>query len=201
MSITYPIEFVARTPSTQRITLNNRQSITESNETFTTQAVQTASQWQLSWTWPKMTPLAAESVDAWIVSLKGQVGTFRYYPVQAALSGLSGITLAQTAYQYGTALLASGFGANTATTLRAGQFLQLGDQLLKITIAPANADGSGHATINFEGMLRQNFSAGTTVNFANPCGLFRLNASADIGYTVDSDGLCEFSSMTAREAL
>jgi hypothetical protein len=50
-------------------------------------------------------------------------------------------------------------------------------------------------------MLRVNCGPATHVEFAAPSGLFRLNASADIGYTVDSDSLCEFSSMTAREAI
>lgn len=197
----YPIAFPPKSPATERLTLNRRQSATESTWTFAQQTVQTASQWMLEWTWPQMTFAKAEALAAWIQGLKGQVGTFRYAPRQAGTFTNGNTTLALKAFAYNDTISVGGFGASASTGLRLGQFLQIGDQLLQIVSAPVNADVNGAATISFEPELRRDFAAGTAVNLVNPAGLFRLAASGGMGFTLDPDRLPTFGTLQAREAI
>lgn len=163
------------------------------------QVVNTASQWTLEWQWPQMKHAQAEAVIAWLISLRGQIGTFRYRPRQSVASNLSGRTLAVAGYAYNNAISVGGWAAGGSTLLRAGQFFQVGDQLLRITDAAKNADGSGRVTISFEPELRRNVAAGAAVNFANPAGLFRLASPDGAGFTLDPDRLPDLGTIQARE--
>lgn len=199
MSVTYPIEFVSKAPSSQRLTISNRQSITQANASYQTTVVHTASQWALSWSWPRMSHSDAEGVNAWITKLKGQVGTFKFYPYQAYAYLKSGLSLAQSGYAYNDTIQVAGWTPTTATGLRAGQYFQIDSQLLVITDAAAGSDANGLATISFAPELRLTYAAGTTVNFNNPCGVFRLAAGEGLGFGLDPDRTPEFSSMSAME--
>lgn len=197
----YPIEFPARAPSTERLVLNRRQSGAESNFTFKQQIVHTASQWVLEWSWPPMTYANAESISGWLLSLKGQIGTFRYYPRQRLASALAGKSLALAGYAYNDSISVGGWPVNAASGLRVGQFFQLGDQLLRIVAAGANADAAGKVIISFEPELRLNYATGTAVNFANPSAVFRLSTADGLGYTLTPDKLPEFGTIQAREVV
>jgi len=199
--VLYPINFPAKAPVTERLALNRRQSGTESPWTYARQTVQTASQWVLEWTWPPMSFLKAEEIDAWLLSLKGQIGSFTYAPRQRYASALTGVTLAQTGYAYNNSVQMSGWAANAETTLRRGQWLQIGTQLLKVIEGPAFADASGQVTISFEPELRVIFAAGTVVNFDNPKGVFALGSSDGVTYTLNPDKLPVFGTMSAREVV
>ncbi len=201
MAVIYPIAFPGKAPATQRLILNRRQSATESPWTYAVQVVQTSSQWVLEWSWPRMPHPVAEAIAAWLLSLKGQVGTFRYMPRQAYGSTLTGKGLAVTAFSYNDTIRVSGWAANAEAGVRAGQFFTLGNQLLRVTEAGAFADSLGTITINFEPELRRQYTAGTTVNFSAPFGIFRLNSSEGIGYTLDPDRHPDFGTITAREVI
>jgi hypothetical protein len=165
------------------------------------QTVQTSSQWVLEWTWPQMPQAVAEGIAAWLTSLKGQVGTFRYAPRQSAVSPISGIVTRQRAFAYNDTISVSGFSPSAATGLRLGQFFQIGTQLLQIVSAPALADINGAATISFEPELRLDYVANTSVNFSNPRGLFRLASADGVGFTLDPDKLPTFGTVQAKEAV
>lgn len=169
--------------------------------TLKQQTVNTACQWQLEFAWPRMTRLDAERCAAWLESLSGQVGTFRYQPRQALVSSLTGRTLAQAGFADTSAVRVGGWGANSASGLRVGQFFQIGTQLLRVVTAPVQADSSGRCLIEFSTPLRVNFAAGVAVDFNSPEGLFRLAASEGNGYTVTPDRLPEFGVIVAREAV
>ena len=197
--MTFPIDFPRQCASNEKLTLSRRQSITEANASYQTTVVHTASQWQLSWNWPRMTHDLAEGVNAWILKLNGEVGTFRYYPTQSRVSTLSDMSLAVAGYAYNTAVSVGGWAANAASGLRPGQYFQIGNQLLLVTDAAANADANGQVIINFAPELRTAFPVATSVNFANPCGVFRMNTSEGLGFGLDPDRRPDFSSIAARE--
>jgi hypothetical protein len=169
--------------------------------TLAQQTVNTAAQWQLEFTWPRMTFREAEIVRAWLDSLHGQVGTFLYRPRAAQASALTGHMLNLTGYNYNSAIEAQGWGPNADSQLRTGQHFQIGEQLLQITSAPANADANGRCTIEFVPPLRANYPAGTAINFQNPAGKFRLTTSDGIGFMLDPDRKPDFGAITAREAV
>jgi hypothetical protein len=197
----YPISFPPVTPNSERLALNRRQAAITSTFSLVQQTVNTASQWLLTWTWPQMMQPKAESVRAWLNSLRGQVGTFRYAPRQAIKSTLTGRTVAETAYAYNNSARIGGWSANAASQLRLGQYFQIGPQLFEITSAPASADANGRCLIEFEPALRMSYAVGTAVELANPVGLFRLNISDGQTYTLSPGALAEFGTITATEAV
>ena len=168
---------------------------------FAFQAVNTAAQWTLETTWPRMTHQQAQIIQAWINSLKGQVGTFRYSPRSSVNRALTRVTLALAAYGYAETAKMGGWTANGATGLSVGQFLSVGDQLLQITAAPVFADANGQVLIEFDPMLRRTFNAGTSVDFTSPSGVFRPISPEGPAFTLDLDRQPEFSSLQAKEAI
>lgn len=173
----------------------------ESPHTFAFQAVNTAAQWNLEITWSRMTQAEAQVVAAWINSLKGQVGTFRYSPRINMGVAVTGVGLAQPAYAYGDVCRMGGWAAGAETRLRVGQFFNIGDQLLQITAVAAVADANGHALVEFAPMLRKDYAAGTAVNFTNPTGIFRLTTADGLAPTLDTDRAPEFPTLQAKEAI
>jgi hypothetical protein len=198
---TYPIALPPKAPATERLTPLFRQAAMASPYTLKQQTVNTASQWQLEFTWPRMTAADAEKCAAWLDSLSGQVGTFRYSPRQAYASALTGRTLAQSAFADTSAVRLAGWPANSASGLRVGQLFQLGTQLLRIITAPSQADANGRCIVEFSTPLRANFNAGAAVDFTSPEGLFRLSASEGNGYTLTPDRLPDFGTIVAKEAV
>lgn len=197
----YPLSFPEVSVATERFVLDKRQQATESPFTYAVQVVQTASRWALEWSFPRMTVARAETVVAWGLSLNGQVGSFRYYPNQTVRSTLTGRTIAQQSYAYGKAIKVGGYAASALSTLRPGQWLTVGGQLLRITEASAIADGAGQVTISFEPELRMSYPAGTAVEFAHPFGVFRLAQPASPTYTLDPDRRPDFGTVQAIEVV
>ncbi|MBB5709445.1 hypothetical protein [Sphingomonas xinjiangensis] len=198
---TYPLSFPSKAPAREKLQLNYRQTAMESPHTGAFQATNTAAQWNLEVTWGRMTQAEAQIVAAWINSLKGQVGTFRYSPRINIGVPVTGVTLAQPAYAYGDVCRMGGWAAGAETRLRVGQFFNLGDQLLQITAVAAIADGNGHALVEFSPMLRKDFAAGTEANFTKPTGVFRLISAESPAPTLDTDRAPEFPTLQAKEAI
>jgi hypothetical protein len=198
---TYPLPFPAKAPAREKLQLNNRQAAMESPHTLAIQVVNTASQWNLDFTWPRMSVARAQVLQGWLDSLQGQVGTFRYYPRSATRNAMAGASLALAAYSYATNVKLAGWGASAASGLSVGQFFQIGDQLLRITAVPVSADANGQLLVEFQPMLRANYATGAAVNLANPSGVFRLVTAETPSFDLDVDGFPTFPSVNAKEAI
>ena len=185
----------------ERLTLNYRQSKSESPHTYAAQYVNTAAQWNLEFTWPRMSHQNAELIASWLESLQGEIGTFTYSPRNSVASGLTGRSLAAPAYSYSTTARIGGWAAAGVSGLRRGQYFSIGEQLLRVTSAPANADANGQCLIEFAPMLRKDFAASTAVNFTNPSGRFRLASADTPGFTLDVDRKPEFPTILCKEAI
>ncbi len=198
---TYPLPFPAKAAAREKLQLNNRQAAMESPHTLAIQVVNTVSQWNLDFTWPRMSLARAQVLQGWLDSLQGQVGTFRYYPRAATRSVLTGRSLTSAAYSYSTNVRLSGWASNATSELSVGQFFQLGNQLLRITAVPALADANGQVLVEFQPMLRANYAAGAAINLATPSGVFRLVSAETPSFDLDIDGLPTFPSVVAKEAI
>lgn len=143
----------------------------------------------------------AEVIAAWGLSLQGMVGSFRFYPNRTIVSGLTGRTVATKAYATNNAVSVTGWAAGALSTLRVGQWLTIGAQLLRITEAAAVADTDGRVTVRFEPALRADFATGTAVEFARPFGVFRLATTDSPAYTLDPDRIADFGTIEAREVV
>ncbi len=141
-------------------------------------------------------------INGWLTSLNGRIGSFRYFPRQPYdVSDLTGRTLASIAFQQGKGALVGGWAAGAPSGLFTGQYVTIGDQLLHIGSASANADAQGRVTIAFEPSLRASYAAGTPVNFTSPYGIFRLSSSEGTTFTLNPDRINDFGTIEAREVV
>jgi hypothetical protein len=199
--VIYPLAFPSLAPASYKLILNRRQSVAQSPWTYKQSTTGGGFQWMLEWAWPPMTWAKAENIQGWLQSLDGQNGSFRFAPRQPFQFGNVSTTLAIIGYSYNSTISVKGWGANAATSLRKGQYFQIGDQLLQIVEAGAFADATGTTTIGFAPTLRRQFPAGTVVNFVNPTGVFGLNTSDGAGYSLTPDRAPEFGPVQAREII
>lgn len=199
---TYPINFTSATPSSERLTLVNKQSVQASPYSGATSVVNNYSYWTLELNFPRMSTSRAMAHSAWLDSLNGSTGTFLYTPMEGVVAIPRTLTLAAGAFPMSNIINVAGFQADAATGLMPGQFISIGDQLLRVSVAPAIADAQGRAIVEFNPPLRTGKPTGTTVATNNPRGTFRLMlGEAGAGYQVDFDRAPEFSTLVAVEAL
>ncbi|RIK91777.1 MAG: hypothetical protein DCC73_15050 [Proteobacteria bacterium] len=198
---TYPITLPTAGLYAEWLRLTRIQAAMPSPFSGAFQGVDKFAQWMLTINLTRMSFANAEIMAAAVDSLRGQIGTFSYAPWQSQTSALTGRTLAVTLYKYSSAAQIAGWTASAASQLRAGQFLQIGNQLFRLTAAPANADGAGKCTVEFEPYARQDYAAATAVEFAAPKGLFRLLPDAPSGFEVDVHRYPAFKPIEAVEAL
>ena len=198
---TYPLTPPAVSgPAAERLRLVRVQAAMQSRFSGTMQVVDNFASWQLELSLARMTFADAERWAAFFDSLRGQIGTFRYAPWQSAASALTGRTLGATLNVYATSAVLAGWSGSAASDLRPGQFIQIGDQLLRLTAVPANAT-SGQCTVEFEPYARTTYASGTAVELVAPKGLFRLSAGDISGFQVDIARLPTFDTITCVEAI
>jgi hypothetical protein len=196
----YPLPFPNKSPALQRLWLVHKQTVHQSPFSGKQQQTNLYAQWNLEFTWPRMSPVEADGLDAWLSSLEGQNGTFTYTPVQDP-SALTGRALNQATFAESNTIEIAGWTANQLSTLRVGQFAQIGTQLIRLTAVPLNADANGNCVVEFAPRLRSNYPRFQSVVFTNPKGLFRLATSDTPSSTMDPDHLPEFPPITAVEVL
>jgi hypothetical protein len=197
----YPLNFPNVPIATERFAMDRRQQALESPFTFGVKVIHTASRWMLEWSFPRVTIPKAEAIVAWGLSLNGQEGSFKYYPNQTITSGLTGRTLVTIGYGYNKAIKIGGYTASALSTIRVGQWFQVGTQLLRVTEAAAIADANGQVTISFEPALRAQFPVGTAVEFVRPFGVFRFAQATSPTYTLDADRKPDFGTIQAVEVV
>lgn len=169
----------------QKIDMRLRRAVavSESPFTFDTQTyVHQGVRWEAEITLPPLSYSEARSVEAFLVALKGQSGTFTFgHPLHTSTA--TGNTNADAAIRAEEISL-----GGSSTAVDAGTYLQLGDYLYITTTSKS----SGIGTIGIQPPLRTAVSAGTTVDFTLPKSTWRL-ASNDIGWSTDQASMTEFT--------
>ncbi|MDC3190407.1 hypothetical protein NQU96_11700 [Pseudoalteromonas elyakovii] len=118
----------------------------------------------------------ALALDAFIASLRGQVGTFTLFDYRREQldKGFTGYVRGEN--QDGNTLVIDGLPLNQ-TLLVAGERMQVGvgqNTELKILTGDLVSDSLGRATVVFESPLRKIPADNTLITFKQPRGLFRL---------------------------
>lgn len=181
MAITYPLSMPTNI-GIAKIELRAINSVAYSSSpfTFAGQVHAYAGQtWQADISLPNMKRDDAEYWVSFLVSLRGQYGTFLLGdPLGTTPRGVgTGSPLVNGAGQTGGELVLDGATVSTTGWLKAGDYIQLGTSgtaRLHKVLADANSDGSGNVTLDIWPHLRTapiNDSA-VVVNSAK--GLFRL---------------------------
>lgn len=198
---TYPIAFPPQAPTREQLTIQLKQAAMESPHTFAQQTVANADHWVLEFDWPRMSHADADRIQAWIDSLRGQLGSFTYTPRNSFKSAFIGRAVAQTAFSYANTVSMGGWAAGAASGLSLGQYCHIGERLHRITSAPQNASAAGTCLVEVSPVVRKTQAVGTTIEFVNPKGTFRLGSADSYGYTLDPDRRPSFPTIQAKEAL
>jgi len=187
MAITYPLALPTHTGIAQiELRAINAVAYSRSPFTFSGQAHAYAGQmWQADISLPPMQRADAEQWIAWLISLRGQLGTFLIGDPSAATprglaSSLAGTPVVSGAGQTGGSLNITGASRNKTGWLLAGDYIQLGSgssSTLHKVLQNVNTDGSGNATLDLWPHIRTAPANGSTVVVSNAKGLFRLSSN------------------------
>jgi len=181
MAITYPLTLPSHT-GIRNITLRavNTVGLTQSPFTYAQQAVAHSGQrWEVDVTLPAMNRSDAEQWVAFLISLRGQLGTFTLGdPVGASPRGSAGGTpLVNGASQIGGTLNIDGCTASQTGWLKAGDYIQLGtagSATLHKVLADVDSNGSGQVSLDLWPYIRTAPSDNASVTLTNTVGRFRL---------------------------
>ena len=187
MAITYPLALPTVTGRmSTTIRARNVAAISSSPFTLRTQVIAHAGQrWEAEVSLPPMGRAAAEEWIAFLVSLKGPLGTFLMGdPLGATARGSAGGTpLVNGGSQTGSELTLDGATVSQTGWLKAGDWIQLGSGTstsLHKVLADADSDVSGNVTLDIWPDLRSSPADNAAVTVASAKGRWRLN-------TVDSE--------------
>lgn len=162
--------------------------------------VHTGDRWKINITYPRQALSTARLIKAFLLSLKGGVGTFiAGDPYAINPSGVGGTPIVNGAGQTGFVLNTSGWPLSTSNVLKAGDYIQVGTYNLHMVLTNANSDGSGLASLDIWPRLRSSPANLSSVVINNTKGLFRLEDS-ETQWGVDKEGLYDFA-LTAVEAI
>lgn len=194
MAISYPLSLPTVTGIAQiELRATNAVAYSRSPFTFAGQAHAYAGQmWQADVTLPAMNRASAEEWVSFLISLRGQFGTFLLGdPAGATPRGLAA-TLAGTptvdgADQTGGTLGITGASRNKTNWLRAGDYIQIGTgtgaRLYKV-LTDTNTNSSGDCTVDIWPHIRTAHPTGTSIVTSNAKGAFRL-ASNETSWSVN----------------
>lgn len=196
MAITYPLTAPVTTIGIQEIEFKaaNVVSVSQSPFTYRQQVFQHPGQrWEVS---VRIPPCKSDLANAWVsflLSLKGQTGTFllgdpNMKDPRGTAKDTPGTPVVNGGSQTGTSLDIDGLPLNETGYLLAGDYIQLGtgsDTFLHMVLNDVDTNGSGEATLDLWPDVRNAPSNNATVVVSDTKGHFRLanNVSA---YSINS---------------
>ena len=193
MAISYPLALPTHTGIAQiELRATNAVAYSRSPFTFAGQAHAYAGKaWQADVTLPSMKREDAERWVAWLISLKGQLGTF-YLGDPAATTPLGSARdtdtiLVDGAVSSGDTIAIDSAPASQTDYLKAGDYMQIGTgvnrQLFKV-LNDVDTDGTGSATIDVWPNVRTSIADDAAVTVQSAQGIFRL-ASNEQAFSIN----------------
>lgn len=193
MAISYPLALPTHTGIAQiELRATNAVAYSRSPFTFAGQAHAYAGKaWQADVTLPSMKREDAERWVAWLISLKGQLGTF-YLGDPAATTPLGSARdtdtiLVDGAVSSGDTIAINSAPASQTDYLKAGDYMEIGTgvnrQLFKV-LNDVDTDGTGSATVDVWPNVRTSIADKASVTVQSAQGIFRL-ASNEQAYSIN----------------
>ena len=193
MAISYPLSLPTSIGIAQiELRATNAVAVSRSPFTFSTQVHAYSGQsWQADVTLPSIRRDLAEEWVAWLISLKGQLGTFYLGDPNAVTPRGSArdthTILVNGATSSGNTLAIDDAPASQTGYLKAGDYMQVGTgtsrQLFKV-LADVNTNGSGQATVDIWPDVRTTIANNAAVTVENTKGIFRL-ASNEQAFSIN----------------
>jgi len=194
MAIIYPLSMpTVKTLKSIRLQAKNVVAISQSPFTLKQQVVSHTGQcWSADITLPPLTRAQAEEWLSFLISLKGQKGTFLMgdpsgATARGSASTTAGTPLVNGASQTGDNLAIDGLPTSVSGYLKAGDYIQLGTgsgATLHKVLTDTDTNSSGEANIDIFPSLRTSPADDAAVTVSNAKGVFRL-ATSDVNWTVD----------------
>jgi len=186
MAISYPLSLPTSIGIAQiELRATNAVAISRSPFTFSTQVhAYTGQSWQADVTLPSIRRDLAEDWVAWLISLKGQLGTFYLGDPNAETPRGSArdtdtIKVA-SAVSSGDTISINSAPASQTDYLKAGDYMQIGlgvsRQLFKV-LNDVDTDGAGAATVDVWPNVRTSIASTTPITVENTKGIFRLSSN------------------------
>ena len=193
MAISYPLALPTHTGIAQiELRATNAVAYSRSPFTFAGQAHAYAGKaWQADVTLPSMKREDAERWVAWLISLKGQLGTF-YLGDPAATTPLGSARdtdtiLVDGAVSSGDTIAIDSAPASQTDYLKAGDYMEIGTgvnrQLFKV-LNDVDTDGTGSATVDVWPNVRTSIADDAAVTVQSAEGIFRL-ASNEQSFSIN----------------
>tara|TARA_R100000329_G_scaffold50992_1_gene47083 strand:- start:8918 stop:9550 length:633 start_codon:yes stop_codon:yes gene_type:complete len=185
MAISYPLTLPTVSGiATVTFRATNVTAISMSPFTFKQQVVSHAGQrWEAEVSMPPMSRADAEEWISFLVSLRGQLGTFTLgdpsgATARGSASSAPGTPLVNGASQTGGSLAIDGCPASATGYLKAGDYIQLGSgssATLHKILQDVNTLSGGDVTVDLWPHIRTAPADNSTVVVSNAEGLFRLS--------------------------
>jgi len=187
MAISFPLTLP--NINIKRLTLRANTIVGQTRAAFThqTQVYEWPGQsWIAEVTLPIMARADAELWNCFLLKLNGPAGTFLLGdPSAKTPRGIaSGSPKVNGAGQQGKILLTKGWTPSLTNILRAGDYIQIANNLYK-NLNDVNSDGSGNTTLDIFPRLRTDYANDTVIITTNTVGRFRLLFPDFQIYTVD----------------
>ena len=179
MAITYPLDLPTDIGiASIKLSATNAVALTSSPFSYKQQVhAHSGQMWKASVSIPPVLRPLAEPWVAFLLSLKGRLGTFRLgdpnckEPRGAAKDSSDTLSIGSTATSGSNTLTLQGVPTFTNYFL-AGDYIQVDNQLFKVLTDASSSGGS--ITVDVWPNVRSQISSGTTVAYRNTTGLFRL---------------------------
>lgn len=186
MAISYPLSLPTSIGIAQiDLMAINSVAVSRSPFTFSTQVHAYAGQsWQADVTLPSIRRDLAEEWIAWLISLKGQLGTFYLGDPNAVTPRGSArdadTILVNGAVSSGNTIDIGSAPVNQTDYLKAGDYMHIGTdnsrQLFKV-LTNTDTDASGEATVDVWPDVRTSIANAAAVTVENTKGVFRLTGN------------------------
>lgn len=187
MAISYPLSLPTNIGiASITLTAENAVAISQSPFTYAQQIVKhQGERWAASISLPPMLRNNAEPWIAFILSLRGQMGTFLLGDPnckipQGSANTTAGTPLVRGGSQTGYSLDIDGLPISVSGYLKAGDYIQLGGSstaTLHKVLTDVNTDSSGQATLELWPYVKTAPADNATITLTNTVGKFRLNSN------------------------
>lgn len=180
MAITYPLSLPSVDVASVRMVANNAVAYSQSPFTFAGQVHAYSGQsWGAEIMLPPMPRDVAEDWVAFLISLRGQFGTFLLGDpsCQTPRGSVGGTPLVNGADQTGQTLVIDGAAISQTGWIRAGDYIQLGaagSATLHKVLIDADSDGAGNVTLDIWPGVRTAPADNAPVTVSAAAGRFRL---------------------------
>lgn len=177
---------------------------TQSFESDLNGAMQTAelpgARWSVSMTFSNRQGKSARALQGFLAGLKGRAGRFWVTPADwEPLGSPDGAGVVASNTSGGTSLSTSGWTADIAELLYAGDYFEVNGELKKMT-ETASSDASGLSTLEFAPPLRQPVTAGMTIRVVEPRCQMQLSDDGQAGWSASAPVIYSLT-INGREAL